>query len=88
MNETIAEHTEEPQNWNHRLIGVDQLRGRQRETLEAFLKSEDKFELLGYTTYEHSTWAVRVSGKIQIWRIPFDPSGRWVEAKCRTWNKG
>jgi len=88
MNEPIATKTNEPQDTTHYLINADDLseKSHQKKTLSIFLRNDNTKMYLGGTTYQYSIWAVRTVNGIEIWHIPFDFSGRWVNAKKRSWN--
>ena len=84
--DTIAATTDEPQDARHYLIGVDDLTGAQPDKLLRFINSDKRMMYLGGTTYQYSVWAIRTDNGIEIWRIPFDYQGRWMNARKRSWN--
>lgn len=71
----------------YRIQEADLKTQQQKDALEGFRKSTDKYALLGGTTYKFSIWAIRYKGGIVIYRTSFDFSGRWVKAQCRPWNQ-
>jgi len=88
MNRQIATQTNEPQDRTHYLISANELsdRSNQPRKLQEFLNSEKSQMYLGGTTYRYSVWAIRTENGVEIWHIPFDFQGRWINAQKRSWN--